>query len=52
MKPCSICKEPETRRLKIDLDTEGISICDKPECEEKARLKILIILAGYDDEYL
>ena len=40
MRKCTICGKAEKFALKVDIDMEGIPICDKKECEEKARIKI------------
>ena len=42
MRKCIICGDPEKYALKMDIDMEGIPICDKKECEEKARIEIMI----------
>ena len=48
MRKCTICGEPEKYALKADMDMEGIPICEKKECNEKARIKIWIYILQHE----
>jgi len=52
MRKCTICGDAEKYALKVDIDMEGTPICDKKECEEKARMKIwaYIIQSDWNEE--
>lgn len=49
MRKCTICGDPEKYALKMDMDMKGIPICEKKECEEKARIEIMIKVFQYEN---